>query len=241
MSIVKTIASGSSGNCYILDDGQTEIMLDCGLTVAKMREALDYRAAERIKAVFITHEHKDHCKGAVDLMKDGIGCVASKGTWKALGVKDNPFSMTIKAGQMCAAGTWAVYPFEVEHDAEEPLGYVCESGSDIKVLYITDTKFTQYRFYGLTHIIIECNYDDEALAEAVDNGRTELAAVPRLYNSHMSLQNCLEFFKANDMSKVKEIWLAHISSRNANAAKILREVKRATGIETHICNTERNA
>ena len=75
---------------------------------------------------------------------------------------------------------------------------------------------------------IECNYDTQTLESNVSNGLHRAHAY-RVMKSHMSLETLLEFFKANDLSRVEEIHLLHLSDSNANETYIKQAVARATG------------
>ena len=50
----------------------------------------------------------------------------------------------------------------------------------------------------------------------------------------VSIENVLAFLRANDLSKVKEIWLIHLSDGNADAGKFARMVEAATGKPVYI-------
>jgi len=56
MISIKTLASGSSGNCYIINDGKTSIMIECGLTIKQIREKGGFKIHE-ISGCLISHEH----------------------------------------------------------------------------------------------------------------------------------------------------------------------------------------
>ena len=47
----------------------------------------------------------------------------------------------------------------------------------------------------------------------------------RILKSHFSLENVKEFLKANDLSKVQEIWLLHLSDGNSDAERFKRETQ----------------
>ena len=44
--------SSSKGNCYLLDNGKTKIMLDCG--IKKLKEKVEMG---ELKGIVITHSH----------------------------------------------------------------------------------------------------------------------------------------------------------------------------------------
>ena len=78
--------------------------------------------------------------------------------------------------------------------------------------------------------MIECNYQEKYLFENVENGSLPKALVPRLTESHMSLETCLEFLEKQDLSKVKIIYLLHLSDGNCNADECMNEVMAETGL-----------
>ena len=78
---IKILASGSNGNCYTVDDGQTCIMLDCGLPFNRIKKMTDFKIPD---AVLVTHEHCDHAKAAKDFINRGVDVYLTKGTSEAL-------------------------------------------------------------------------------------------------------------------------------------------------------------
>ena len=55
-------ASGSSGNCLLVSDGVTHILLDAGISMRRIEAALRQTglSLSDISGVLITHEHSDH-------------------------------------------------------------------------------------------------------------------------------------------------------------------------------------
>lgn len=235
---IKVIGSGSSGNCYRVSDGKTSLLLEAGLPIKKIKFGCDYNLSS-ISACLITHEHKDHFAAVSELMRAGVDVYMTGGTaqsaraesyrlklWYRDGVDGigNPFYHTERIG------TFTVKPFVVHHDAAEPVGYLIESKlTGERLLFVTDTYYIDYKFCGLTHIMIEANYSADALADADNDPRRS-----RLRRSHMSIENCIEMLKANDLSRCSEIWLIHLSSSNGDAEGFKRKVQEVTGAVVHI-------
>jgi phosphoribosyl 1,2-cyclic phosphodiesterase len=235
---IKIIGSGSSGNCYRISDGQTALLIECGLPVKKIKAACDYNLSE-ISGCIVTHEHKDHALSVNDLMRAGIdvymteGTAAKSGTqtyrlklWKRDGIDTigNPYYHAEKIG------TFTVKPYIAHHDAAEPVFYLITSNAtNEKLLFVTDSYYIDYRFKGLTHIMVEANFCADSLADAENDPRRF-----RLRRSHMSLENCIKLLRANDLSQCREIWLIHLSSSNSDAEEFKRAVQEATGCPTYI-------
>ena len=226
------LASGSHGNCYRVTDGSTPLLLECGISYKRIQQGLDFRVSDLVGCL-ISHEHKDHCKAVADVMRAGIDVYISQGTIDALGLNRGHRVHSVKAREQFGVGTWTILPFETQHDAEEPLGFLLASKAG-KVLYATDTYYIRYRFSGLTHIMIECNYSMDILQRNVEDGAIPKTLKDRVLRSHFSLENVKEFLKANDLSQVREIWLLHLSDENGDAERFKREVQELTGKEVYI-------
>ena len=223
---IKVLASSSRANAYRISDGKTALLLDAGLSYKELQRALGFKTTE-LTAVLITHEHKDHSRAVADLAKAGIDCYMSAGTKKALGLTGRRIHELWPRVQT-QIGTWTVLPFETQHDAAEPLGYLLASGQE-KLLFATDTYYIRYKFNELTHIMVECNYAADILQENVEAERIPAALKQRLLQSHFSLANVKEFRRANDLSKVEEIHLLHLSDGNSDEARFKREIQELTG------------
>jgi len=157
----------------------------------------------------------------------------SQGTAEALGLSGHRLHI-IKAKQQFRIGTWTILPFETQHDATEPLGFLLANRDGDKMLYATDTYYIRYRFQGLTHIAVECNYSLDILRANVEAGMVEPALKNRILKSHFSLENVKKFLLANDLSKVQEIWLLHLSDGNSDAERFKREVRAISGKPVYI-------
>lgn len=224
---IKALASGSSGNCYRVTDGSTTLLLEAGIRYKDIQKSLNFQMSQ-IDGCLITHEHGDHCKSVKDVMKSGIDCYMSKGAAEALGLSGHRLKI-IENQKILTIGTWTILPFDVQHDVSEPLGFLLVNKQGEKLLFATDTYYIKYKFSGLTHIMIECNYSMEILEENIENGYVPEIMKNRLIRSHFSLKNVKEFLKANDLSKVQEIWLLHLSNNNSDEEQFKQEIMKLTG------------
>lgn len=123
-------------------------------------------------------------------------------------------------------GSYEVFPFPVHHDVT-CYGYLIYSyETQEKLLFITDSAYTDYKFPNLNYILLEVNFSEENIIGEPD--------AHRLRRSHMSLENCVEMLKANDLSAVKEIWLLHLSTRHGDSEEFKKRVMGETGCVTVI-------
>ncbi|MEM5012110.1 MBL fold metallo-hydrolase [Niallia taxi] len=224
---IKTIATGSKGNAYIVTDGITPLLLECGISYRDIQRAFDFKMSQ-VAGCLVSHEHGDHIKSLKDILKSGIDVYMSEGTKQAIG-SDHHRIQTVKPKKQFTLGTWTIMPFDTEHDVSEPMGFLLANRLGEKLLFATDTYFIRYRFPGLTHIMVECNYDMGILNENIDSGRVPAVMKKRLMKSHFSLDNVKEFLRANDLSKVQEIWLLHLSDNNSDEALFKQEIAELTG------------
>jgi len=230
---IKMLASGSTGNSYLISDGYSSLLLDAGIPFKTIQRGCDFRLSD-LAGCLITHEHLDHSKAGKDLMKHSVNIYASKGTTEKMGWHGHRLK-TISKMETFEIDTFDVTAFDVEHDATEPLGFLIYSkNTGEKLLYFTDTFYLKYMFNGLTHILGECNYDRQILMENVKNGEIEPYQAKRIMQSHMSIDTLLEMLKANDLSQLRQIYLVHMSDRNGNAVSFKERIQKLTGAEVYI-------
>jgi phosphoribosyl 1,2-cyclic phosphodiesterase len=225
---IQTLASSSAGNCYSLSTDTSKLFVEAGLPINQIKSAVCYTVQDYYGCL-VSHEHQDHAKGAEALMKAGVDCYMSQGTADALGLSGHRLHIVKAMKQFRIDGGWTVLPFDTVHDCAEPLGFLIAAGGE-KVLFATDTAYLKYTFTGLTKIMIECNYSKEALASS----GIPAAQKSRLMLSHFGLDNVLDFLNANDLSKLKEVWLLHLSDRHADEGEIFDAVSKATEASVYV-------
>ena len=223
---INSIASGSSGNFYIVEDGNEKLLIECGVSINKIKQSMKFKLTDAIGCL-VTHSHLDHSKESEKLFSSGIDVYMSKGTADKLNLKSHRLKI-IKAHEQFNINDWSILPFDVHHDDPEPLNFLIQKGEE-KLVYLTDTFYCKYKFNDLNYIMIECNYSKKILDENIAAGKVPMIHRNRLLKSHFSLQNVKDFLKANDLSKVREIWLLHLSDRNSNAKLFKEEIQELTG------------
>jgi phosphoribosyl 1,2-cyclic phosphodiesterase len=229
---IQTLATGSKGNCYYVTDGVTPILIECGISFKQIQQKLNFQTTD-IAACLVSHEHMDHCKGIDGVLKAGIRCFMSPGTKKAIN-RDHHRIKTVENKKQFTIGTWTILPFDVQHDVSEPFGFLLANEEGEKLLFATDTYYIKYKFQGLTHLMIETNYCQSVLDANVESGRIHPSMRKRVMKSHFSMENVIEFLKANDLTKLQEIWLLHLSDSNSDEQLIRNEVAKVTGKLIHI-------
>lgn len=229
MISIRPLASSSKANAYIVDNGVLKIQIEAGLTFRQQRplsQPLDSGV------VLISHEHLDHSRGVRAFLESGVECYMSRGTAEAIGVEwhhktlivDRKFPRFVNL-----APSWRCLSFDLVHDANEPLGFVLSSftgpNDPENLLFATDTALIPYRFGGLTHMMIECNYQHNILMERLTAEEISVSQYRRLFQAHMSLETLIRYLKNTDCSHLKELWLIHVSDKNINENKMLESLE----------------
>ncbi|SMC17294.1 Phosphoribosyl 1,2-cyclic phosphodiesterase [Clostridium acidisoli DSM 12555] len=237
---LKVLGSGSSGNCYVLQNEKETLIIECGLPYKTILKGLNFNLIS-VVGCLVTHEHKDHSKAISEVLNNGIDVYTSQGTMKEYLQQEYALNMNyrfklIKSREQFNIGNFIVLPFKVQHDVAEPLGFLIHHKEFGKLLFITDSYYCQYEFNGLIHIMIECNYSSEILENNFKKGVTHNSLRDRLLKSHFSLEHVKEFLKETDLRQVKEITLLHLSDSNSNDLEFKEEIEKLTGIPTYIAD-----
>lgn len=233
MITIKPLASGSKGNAFIVSDGDTQLLLDCGIPWKEILKKNDFIIPD---AVLATHGHADHTKAITDILKRGIATYITQGTKDDINASEHHNLNIIKPLIHFNVGTWKIMPFDVQHDAKEPVGFICTtSATDETLVYMTDTMYSRYKFPNTTHWLVECNYIKKIIDENLTLSTIDTHLRNRIIKTHMSLETLKEMFNANDLSHTKEIYLMHLSDRNSDTERMKREIQQLTGKVVYVC------
>ena len=225
---IKIIASGSSGNACLIGDGRTCLLLDAGIPFKHIQIGCGFRTSS-IDGCLVTHRHGDHAAAIPKLLQRGITVYSNE---DVAGLY--PGVQSVEARREFRIGTFRILPFEAEHDVP-CYGYqVTSTAMDEKLVYITDSAYVRYTFTGLTHIMIEANYDEDIMLGNVRDEKIPFSLAERVAGTHMSIDTLIDLLRANDMTKVRQIYLLHLSDNNSDAECFKRQVQQETGAEVYI-------
>lgn len=226
---INVIASSSKGNAITVSDGSSTLLLDAGLSYKKLSRSVKL---SEVEAVLITHEHADHSKGVPELIRRGVDVMMSYGTAQAVMPEcDWPYMNIVSHLKQTETEGWIILPFNVKHDAAEPLGFLIQSKTTgEKLVYIVDSAYVAYDFTGVTHWLVEANYHEAGL----EASELHPAVIRRIRSSHMSLENLQKFFAGCDLSTAKEIHLLHLSDNHSDEELFVQEIQRQTGVPTYV-------
>lgn len=216
----KAYASSSSGNSYSVSDGETTLLLECGLTLKKLQKAVGFDL-NKFAACLVSHCHADHSKCVKELLQRGMPVYMSPGTAEALEVEGVELVEHMEQFQI---GSFDCISFDVFHDAKEPLGFLIKSRVDGDIfVFATDTVNLRYKFPGLNLLAIEANFDPVILDRSE---RMPEKVKHRIQNSHMSIEVLCDYLRTMDLSQCREIHLLHLSDSTSHEGHFLNKVRR---------------
>ena len=224
--IFQSLASSSSGNAYLVSDGQTNILIECGLSHKKLQQACGFKLTS-LDAVLISHEHKDHSQCVEKILSSGIPVYLSQGTARALELPEKLLDMATEmvAGEQFTVGTMVIKPFSTFHDAQEPMGFVMQSTVDWDVFaFATDTVNLPYNFPGVNILALEANFQQDILDRSE---RMPEKTKKRVSNTHMEIDKLCECLRRMDLRSCRELWLLHLSSAMSHEGQFVYKVQRA--------------
>lgn len=219
-----TIASGSSGNCAYIGSEHTRILIDAGISGKKIMEGLAELGltGEQIDALFITHEHVDHIRGAGVLSRRfDIPIFATADTWAAmedsLGRIAPGNKRIVYADEMCPINDLCVKPFAIPHDAAEPVGYSVFAGKKKLTLatdigHVTDTIRENIEDSEL--LLLESNHDVDMLKRGSYPWHLKQRILGE--KGHLSNTAAGELLTEVMSGKLKYVFLGHLSEENNN-------------------------
>ena len=224
--IFQSLASSSEGNAYLVSDGMTHILIECGLSHKKLQQACGFKLTS-LDAVLISHEHKDHSQCVDKILSSGIPVYLSQGTARALELPEKLLDMATEmvSGEQFTVGTMVIKPFSTFHDAQEPMGFVMQSTVDWDVFaFATDTVNLPYNFPGVNILALEANFQQDILDRSE---RMPEKTKKRVSNTHMEIDKLCECLRRMDLRSCRELWLLHLSSAMSHEGQFVYKVQRA--------------
>ena len=217
-----TLFSSSTGNCTLISDGETNLLIDAGVSTARISSALDELGLSpgEIDAVLVTHEHSDHISGIrVFTKKYNTPVYATAPTMEHV-LKSAPDirpgrANIITPGTPFVIRSMTVKPFATPHDSVSAVGYVIHA-EGMRYGVATDTgTITKSMLSNLAEceaVLIESNHDEEMLR----TGPYPYPLKKRILSDsgHLSNAKCAWLATQLAIWGTKRILLGHLSEQN---------------------------
>jgi phosphoribosyl 1,2-cyclic phosphodiesterase len=220
-----SLASGSSGNCYLVYSKEAAVVVDAGISGKQMLERIGILgfSPQQIRAIMVTHEHSDHIRGLSQLAKrTGAFIYSSGGTIncleQALAARTSP----MQPGDSLRIEDLEIRAFRVSHDAAEPLAFSFRSGGR-QASIVTDTGVLtdeiRQNMRDADILVLESNHDVNILRM----GRYPWFLKQRILGPEGHLSNdaaalglleLMEGDRQTGLQRKRQVLLAHLSKEN---------------------------
>lgn len=235
-----SIASSSSGNCILVSERNTHVLIDAGISKKRIEEGLALAGVhpEELSAILLTHEHSDHVKGlGVMCRRYHLPVYCTPGTMegvlgdRSLGVMEKELFHVFHPRESFSVGRLEVSPYPVSHDAREPVAYRLDGGSRggvVTDLGTYDDGLIDH-FSNVNGLVLEANHDVRMLQA----GGYPYYLKQRILSSHGHLSNDAsgQLLEALLHAGMKQVLLGHLSREN-NLAELALETVRQEVAQT---------
>ena len=219
-----SLASSSKGNCSVVYSDQEILLIDMGITLKDLEEKFNRLKLnmENIIGVLVSHEHGDHTKGILSLVrKYGVPVYTHYNACDGVINKTKISSLCVTrfSDDTFSVGNFKVTPFRVSHD-------VCCVGFNIeedcnKISIVTDLGYTTNeiveRLYGSRLVVIESNHDEDMV---VASTKYPPVLKRRILGDkgHLSNINCAKVVAKLAQNNVRQVLFAHLSEETNTPA-----------------------
>jgi phosphoribosyl 1,2-cyclic phosphodiesterase len=235
---IASLNSGSNGNCYYIGNKNEAVFVDAGLSCkeTEIRMKRLGLGMERVKAIFISHEHSDHILGVSALVaKYKIPVYVSTATLKEAGFwKIRQFTVPFTAQQSIEIGSIRVTAFQKKHDACDPHSFVVsEAKTHVGVFTDIGEPCEQLiHYFKQCHAaFLEANYDEEML----ENGRYPFVLKKRIRggSGHLSNHQALNLYASHRPAFMSHLLLSHLSKEN-NKPELVESLFKSIPSDTQV-------
>ncbi len=244
---ITSINSGSNGNCYYIGNQREAVLIDAGISCRETERRMERMglSINRVKAIFISHEHSDHTYGTEMISRRyQLPVYISENTHRHSKLRlEEELVQPLKAYETVRIGDLEVNAFPKLHDASEPHSFTI-TGGGITIGVLTDIgslcEHVIKNFSRCHAVFLETNYDEVMLAE----GRYPPFLKTRIHGDHGHLSNlqALELFRVHRSPHLTHLLLSHLSRDNNDPRRVLELFqKHARGIHVSIASRDQES
>lgn len=216
---ITSLNSGSNGNCYYIGNDREAVLVDAGISCRETEKRMRRLGLkmDKVKAIFISHEHIDHIKGVEVLAaRHHLPVYITAPTLHNSRLRlEASLVNHFKAYDAIAIGSLSITAFPKLHDAADPHSFLV-SGNGITIGVFTDIgsscKHVIAHFRQCHAAFLETNYDEDML----ENGRYPPHLKKRISGDygHLSNRQAFELFQAHRPEFMSHVLLSHLSKEN---------------------------
>ncbi|MBK8142422.1 MAG: MBL fold metallo-hydrolase [Chitinophagaceae bacterium] len=216
---ITSLNSGSNANCYYIGNNNEAVLIDAGLSCRETEKRMKQLelSMERVKAIFISHEHADHITGLAGISKKyQLPVYITDSTLARSNMPVEPQLVnSFKDAKPITIGNLAITAFKKSHDASDPHSFMV-AGHGVNVGVITDIGYACKRvikYFSQCHaVFLESNYCDDMLR----NGNYPYHLQKRISSDegHLSNAQALELFQQYQSADLRLLILSHLSKNN---------------------------
>ena len=216
---ITSLNSGSNGNCYYIGSEKEAILVDAGISCRETEKRMKRLglSMEKVKAIFVSHEHSDHVSGVRVLSKKyQLPVYITKATQKQGRVQvEKHLVFRFEGSSPVRIGGLSITAFPKSHDASDPYSFIVTSSS-VTVGIFTDIgiacKKLIAHFKKCHAAFLESNYDEDMLT----NGDYPYYLKKRISGDtgHLSNSQALELVKLHKPAFMSHLVLSHLSKNN---------------------------
>lgn len=222
---VRALASGSSGNAYLIKSGASAILVDAGISARRLTLMLKQEGVHTgdLLGILVTHEHSDHVRGAAQLSAAFEAPVVSTlGTFRASRLDATTPCISVSRSSSISLGPFEIHIIPVQHDAEEPCAFrIGADGAHIAIAtdFGQPTEGLVEMIEDLDLLVLESNYDEDRLWR----GSYPWFLKQRVAGNHGHISNATAASMLIHLQerRPEAVWLAHLSKHN-NSPDIAR-------------------
>lgn len=220
---IHCIGSSSSGNCYVIESLGQYLIVELGCAFKEVLAAIDWRV-EKVAGCLVSHRHIDHLSNLGNALQYLIPVYSNKEV-----AEDHPLINILTTEYSYMIGSFKVQCLKVPHNAL-CYSFIIKCPSGEKILFATDLSKFNYKVSGCDVIMMEANYDENLVYEALARGE-----VVRSQNeNHLEINDCLEALERCSCNKTQLIILLHMSDGYSDEKRFKQLVRKATGLRVGV-------
>lgn len=225
------LGSGSGGNSVYIESGSTSILIDAGFSGKEIEKRLNSvgKSSEQLRAICLTHEHRDHVSGVgVLARRHKLSVWGNEGTIQGSEriTKKIPDVREFQTSDIVQLGDLEVRSFPIMHDTSDPVGFIVSDGH-YSLGICTDTGHVSHlitkRLAGCDGVILEFNHDPDLLRLGPYPLRLQQRVRSR--HGHLANEESAKFLNQICHPELKHVILAHLSETNNTPEHAMKSIE----------------